>query len=94
MMGQPLTLKSADLLAQAAYHIRPYLDRSKPVGERLRALWAAAVAARDLGASDVVEKEFFQLAEEAGLVVDLGYHALADLRHVIRWAILDQNPFQ
>jgi hypothetical protein len=89
-----LTPKSADLLAQAADHIRPYLDRTKPVGERLRTLWAGVVAARDLGASDAVEEEFFQLAQEAGLVADLGYHALADLRHVIRWALLDQNPFQ
>jgi hypothetical protein len=62
-----LTPKSADLLAQTADHIRPYLDRTKPVGEGLRTLWAGVVAARDLGASDVVEEEFFQLAEEAGL---------------------------
>jgi hypothetical protein len=89
-----LTLKSTDLLAQAADHIRPYLDRSKPVGERLRAVWAAVVAARDLGASDVVEEEFIQLARSTGLIVDLGGHAEADLRHVIRWAILDQSPFQ
>jgi hypothetical protein len=61
-----LTPKSADLLAQAADHIRPYLNRTKPIGEGLRTLGAGVVAARDLGASEVVEEEFFQLAEEAG----------------------------
>ena len=56
-----------DLVAQAADYVRPHLDRSKPIGERLRALWAAVVAARDFGASDVVEEEFLQLARETGL---------------------------
>lgn len=81
-------------MTQAADYVRPLLDRSTPVGERLRTLWAAIVAARDLGASDVVEKEFLQLARETGLVADLGRHADADLRHVIRWGMLNQNPFQ
>jgi hypothetical protein len=82
-----------DLLAQAAEHARPHLDRSKPLGERLRALWAAVVAARDFGASDVVAQEFLQLARDTGLFTDLGRCADADLRHVIRWAIRDLNPF-
>ncbi len=83
-----------DLLAQAANYVRPRLDRSKPISERLKTLWAAAVAARDLGASDAVEDQFLQLARDAGLSSDLGRHADAELRHVIRWAIRDQNPFQ
>jgi hypothetical protein len=41
-----------------------------------------------------VEAEFFRLAHETGLFSDLGRHADEDLRHVIRWAILNQNPFQ
>jgi hypothetical protein len=52
------------------------------------------VAARDLGATDVVEGEFLRLARDSGLYADLGSHADADLRHIIRWAMLDQNPFQ
>jgi hypothetical protein len=88
------SLATIDLLTQATAYVRPLLDRSYPLGERLRTLWAAVVAARDVGASDVLEAEFLQLAEDVGLFADLGRHAAADLRHVIRWAMLNQNPFQ
>lgn len=83
-----------DLVTQAANYVRPLLNRSNPLGERLRTLWAAVVATRDLGAFDVVEGEFLQLARDTGLVADLGTRADADLRHVISWAMLNQNPFQ
>jgi hypothetical protein len=86
--------KANDLVTRAAEYVRPHLDRSNPLGERLRALWAAVVAARDLGASDVVEEHFLRLAHDSGLFADLGRNADADLRHVIRWAMLNQNPFQ
>ena len=82
-----------DQLSQAADYVRPLLDRSKSRGERLRTLWAAVVAASDLGASDVVEEEFLRLARDTGLVADLGSRADVDLRHIIRWALLEQNPF-
>ena len=74
--------------------MRPLLGRSNPIGERLQSLWAAVIAARDVGASDVIEEEFLQLARDVGIYADLGSHAAADLRHVIRWAMLNQNPFQ
>jgi hypothetical protein len=82
-----------DLLTQATDYVRPLLDRSKSLGERLRTLWAAVVAASDLGASDVVEGEFLRLAGDTGLAADLGSRADVDLRHIIRWALLEQNPF-
>jgi hypothetical protein len=85
---------AADLLSQAISYVKPHLDRSLPVGERLRAFWAAVVAARDLAASDVVEEEFLDLAQQAGLARDLGRHADDDLRHVVRWAMLNRNPFR
>jgi hypothetical protein len=85
---------TVDLLAQATAYVRPLLDRSNPLGERLQTLWAAVVAARDVGASDVVEAEFLQLARDVGLFADLGRRADADLRHVIRWAMLNQCPFR
>lgn len=83
-----------DLVTQAADCVRPHLDRCKPIGERVKLLWAAVVAARDFGASDVIEKEFLQLAHETGVFADLGRHADADLQHVIRWAFRDLNPFR
>jgi hypothetical protein len=82
-----------DLLEQATAYMRPRLDRSIPVGERLMNLWAAVVAACDLGASDVVEEEFTRLAYDTGLARDLGRHADENLKHVIRWAMRNQNPF-
>jgi hypothetical protein len=84
---------AVDLLDHAIAHVRPHLDRSIPVGDRLRNLWAAVVAAHDLGTTDVIEDEFTRLAHETGLARDLGKHADEDLRHVIRWAMRDSNPF-
>jgi hypothetical protein len=81
------------LLAEATMFVRPYLDRSKPVGERLKALWAGVVAARDYGAADVVESEFTAFARDAGLTADLGHHGEADVRHIVRWGMLHRNPF-
>lgn len=85
---------ATDQIRQAVNYVRPLMCRDKPIGERLRSLWAAVVAARDLGASHVVEQEFLRLACDSELSGDLGPNADADLRHVIRWALLDQNPFQ
>jgi hypothetical protein len=93
-MTASLSPETVDPLTQATAYVRPLLDRSFPLGERLRTLWAGVVAARDVGASDVVEAEFLQLARDVGLFTDLGSHAAADLRHVIRWAMLNQCPFQ
>jgi hypothetical protein len=94
MTAPRLSTQAGDLLTRAANCVRPLLNPSNPVGERLRTFWAGVVAARDLGATDVVEEEFLRLARDSGLYADLGLHADADLRHVIRWAMLDQNPFQ
>jgi hypothetical protein len=94
MRIRPSPSEPIDLLAAAANYVRPLLDPSYPVTERLRTLWAAVVAGRELASSDVVETTFLRLARDEGLYADLGHRADADLRHVIRWAMLDQNPFQ
>lgn len=86
-------LPAVGLLDQAMAYVRPHLDPSIPVCLRVRTLWAAVVAARDLGVSDVIEAEFIQLANDTELRRDLGRHADDDLHHVIRWALLDRNPF-
>jgi hypothetical protein len=86
--------RTVDLVTQAADCVRPLLHRSHPSGDCLRTLWAAVVAARDLGAFDVVEGEFLQLGRDTELVADLGRRGDDDVEHIIRWAILDQNPFQ
>jgi hypothetical protein len=80
-----------DLLSEAVVYVHPRLIRAESVGDRLRMLWAGVIAARELAAADVVEREFFQLAHDTGLATGLGHHADADLRHVIRWAMLGMN---
>jgi hypothetical protein len=82
-----------DMLRKAVAHVRPHMDGGT-VGDRLRLLWAGVAAARELDGCDAIEDEFLALARNSGLAADLGRHADADLRHVIRWAMLGQNPFQ
>jgi hypothetical protein len=83
---------SVDLLARAMERVRPYLDHSLPISKRARNFWAAAVAARDLGASDVVRADLLDLARDTGLTRDLAGGA-ETVDHLIRWAFLDRNPF-
>ena len=84
---------ATDLLTQAITYARPLLSRELPLPDRLRNLWSAVAAAADLGAVDVVEQDFLALADEVGLAADLGHHSRDDLRHVVRWALREQNPF-
>jgi hypothetical protein len=94
-LNSPLT-SAADhrSISHAVTFLRPLLGRTEAIGDRLRTLWAGVAAARDMAAREVIEDEFFKLAVDAGLASDLGQHGEADLRHVIRWAVLGQNPFQ
>jgi hypothetical protein len=85
--------RATDLLTEAVAYVRPRLEGTNPIGDRLRTLWAGVAASRYLGSSDVVEAEFLKLAREAGLTADLGHHADADLLHVLRWAMRGMNPF-
>ena len=62
---------AVDLLDQALEFTRLRLDPSVPIASRVRILWAAARAARDLGASDVVQEAFTELATQTGLTRDL-----------------------
>jgi hypothetical protein len=87
-------VSTTDMLAEAVAYVRPHLEGTNPIGDRLRNLWAGVAAARDLAAADVIEAEFLLLARDTRLAADLGRHAETDLRHVIRWAMLGMNPFQ
>jgi hypothetical protein len=87
--------KHADPLSRVATHAALRIsNRSVPLKIHLRLFWAYAKAARDLGASDVVEVEFLELARNTGLAADLGRHADEELRHVLRWAARGLNPFE
>ena len=85
---------TTDMLAEAVTYVRPRLEAESRIGDRLRVLWAGVAAARDLAVADVIEAEFLLLARDTRLAADLGRHAEADIRHVIRWAMLGMNPFQ
>jgi hypothetical protein len=84
---------AVDLLAHAIDYMRPRLNAALPISERIRNLWAAVVASRDLAPIGRIENDFLHLACEAGLIRDLGQHGEEDVKHVIHWAIRDQNPF-
>jgi len=87
------------MFAEAIAYVRRQLARGE-IGTRLRCLWAAAKAASDLGAADVIEEEFLTLAKESGISADLlncaphPHDVEATFRHVIRWAMRGINPFQ
>jgi hypothetical protein len=97
-MNAPLAPpRAVDLLAQAIEYARGDLDRAKPINERVRIFWAAVVAARDLGATDVVRDEFVLLAIDTGLFAELEKHppyaAGETIEHLIRWGLFARNPF-
>lgn len=85
---------AVDLLEQTVERARADLDRPLPLKQRARNFWSAVKAARDLGAGDVVEAEFAQLAAETGLSADLGRHGGETIEHLARWALLKRNPFE
>src|SRR5215467_2250659 len=84
---------SVDLLGRALARVLPRFDCMQPVQERLRTLWAGVAAARKFGAADVAGNAFTKLAITSVLKADLGAHADEHLRHVIRWGLLDRDPF-
>jgi len=72
--------------------VRPYLDRSLPIGERALNFWAAAVATRDLGAPDQVQADLLDLARDCGLTTDLPFGA-ETVSHLIGSAFMNFKPF-
>jgi hypothetical protein len=90
-----------DLLTEAIEIVRPQLERSKPLKERVEIFWSAVAAAADnnLAAVDVLRAEFLQLAADTSLAADLKQHADfahsdQTLEHVLRWGLLRRNPFR
>src|SRR5262249_27334962 len=81
-------------------------DCSRPTKDRVRLLWAAGKAARDLGAPDAVFDAFMALAVDAGLIDARGRwiaddvresiraYGAEDIAHAIRWALRGWNPFE
>jgi hypothetical protein len=103
-MNAPFSPPPVDLLTQAIGRVRPMLATGT-TKQRLHVLWAAAKAARDLGASDVVADAFEGLAVEVSLIDHHGRwtgadvrairrYAADDIRHVISWAVRGMNPFE
>jgi hypothetical protein len=105
--GPPEWPIAVDLLAAAIEQARPLVvaDRRKSTKARVRILWAAVVAARDLAASDRVHGSFGALSVQVGLINHRGWWTGADVRpsvrrygledvdHVIMWALRGMDPF-
>jgi hypothetical protein len=87
-------LATVDLLEATIEALRPELERSRPIKERLHAFWAMACVAGNFGAGDVVRGEFMGLARETGLIADLRHYGEEDAAHVLSWAIRGLNPFE
>lgn len=99
MSKAQLAAPPADYLTQAIELVRPQLERSKALKERVEIYWSAVAAAVELGAVDAVCETFWGLAEKSGLAADLKqhadlYHSDKSLEHVTRWALLRRNPFR
>jgi hypothetical protein len=85
---------------------RPMLAQTRPTKERIRILWAAAKAARPLGAAAEINAAFLALAVEVNLIDKHGRwtgsdvretvrrHGAEDVAHVIGWALRGWNPFE
>jgi hypothetical protein len=82
-----------DLLTQAIELVRPHLERSKPLEERIKTYWAAIAAANNLAAVDVLREDFLQLAHDSGLAADIKQHTDLSLEQILRWGLLRRNPF-
>jgi hypothetical protein len=86
--------KPSGLLNQMIERLQPQLAHGRPLKHRLVALWGFAKAARGLGERNLLEEQFIKAAHRSGLVRDLGRHGEEDVRHVVSWALLGQNPFE
>jgi hypothetical protein len=94
-MTPPFCTPPIDLLGQAIEQVRLMLSgRRQPLGVRLRVFWAAANAARDFAASDVLKAALLELARDTGLIADLGPRGYEDVEHILSWASRGLNPFE
>jgi hypothetical protein len=96
-LGEPAGPR--DLLSQAIGTLRPMLDRKRTPRQRVRIFWAAVKNSRTFAASDVLATEFYQLADDCGLVADLDdrrrrLSGEVTIRHVIDWGLRGMNPFE
>jgi CBS-domain-containing membrane protein len=85
-------LSAVDQLTEALDLLRPQLDRRISITERAQNLWAITVAVRELAAADVLAEDLTNLAQDTALMEDLRGGA-EDVAHLIRWGLLDRNPF-
>lgn len=97
---------AVDLLTDAIERVRTDLNRARTRTERARTLWAGVLASRNLGASDVIEREFWRLAFATGLIWNQADpwpkddlpkgvlpYSFATVAHLIRWGLLARDPF-
>jgi hypothetical protein len=92
---------AVDLLTDAIERVRTDLNRARSRPERARTLWAGVLASRNLGAQDVIEREFWGLAFSTGLIWNQASrsrsrvlpHSFETVSHLIRWGLLARDPF-
>jgi hypothetical protein len=92
-MNEDITTIEEDSLALVIKVVREQLSGESRIGTRIQILWAGVVVSRDIASADVIRQQFTRIARETDIVRDLGPHGEEDLAHVIRWGLLDRNPF-
>jgi hypothetical protein len=77
----------SDLVAEIAAHLANELHRDIPVAVRIKTFWAYAEAIRGAAPHEQIKQAFLVLAEQSGLISDLGRHGREDVHHVLDWAL-------
>lgn len=88
------TAVEGDLVAEITSNLASKLRRDIPVVVRIKGFWACAAALRNHAPHEEIKQAFLVLAEQSGLVADLGRHGGEDVRHVLDWALRGRIPFE
>jgi hypothetical protein len=84
----------ADIVLEITAHLASELHRDIPVAIRIKTFWALAEALRHAAPHEQIKQQFTDLAEQSGLITDLGNHGDEDVRHVLDWALQGRIPFE
>ena len=83
-----------DIVAGVAAHLADELRRDIPVATRIKIFWGLAEALQHTAPHQQIKQTFIIIAEQTGLITDLGHHGDEDVRHVVDWALRGRVPFE
>ena len=83
-----------DIVVAITAHLANELHRDIPVVTRIKIFWSFAEALQHTAPHQQIKQAFFIIAEQTGLIPDLGHHGDEDVRHVVDWALRGRFPFE